>query len=384
MTGPNDVVAIRGYLCPTGHDRNLLFVAVQTRNGVVGFGEGSQSNQDHAVLANIRQLAEGLLGRSALDTIERMVSLLRSARTGRAMSVAISALEIAIWDIVGKTLGTPIFQLLGGRVHDQLECYATMSAGIDDWTPDGLASHAQRCIERGYRGVKVVPFRDRAPGEDSNWSLQRMVDRVRAVREVLGPQRKLYVECEFGFDPTLARRVAGLLEPYDCHWLEAPLLWDDPEGLAALRGRIPQRLASGEMALGRIGARPLIEARAVDVLQPDVKWTGGILEAKKISAWAEACQIAVAPHNNSGPVATAASAHLAATLPNFEVLETASLSPAWEVDLTRGTSLVRDGAVDVDTPSGRPGLGLDIDEAVASRLAGQDGAGSVHVSRAGG
>jgi galactonate dehydratase len=383
MTGSSDIVAVRGYLCPTGHDRNLLFVAVQTRDGVVGFGEGSQSNQDHAVLANIRQVAEGLLGRSALDMIERMVSVLRSARTGRAMFVAISALEIAVWDVIGKTLGTPVFRLLGGRMHDRLECYATMSAGIDDWSPDGLASHAKGCIERGYRGVKIVPFRDRVHGEDSSWSLQRLVDRVRAVREVLGPQRKLYIECDFAFDPALARQVAGMVAPYDCHWLEAPLLWDDPDGLAALRGRIPQRVASGEMALGRIAARAMIEARAVDVLQPDVKWTGGILEAKKISAWAESCQMAVAPHNNSGPVATAASAHLAATLPNFEVLETPSVSPEWEPDLTRGGTLVRDGAVDIDALAGRPGLGLDIDEAVASRVAGQDGAGTVQVTGAG-
>jgi L-alanine-DL-glutamate epimerase-like enolase superfamily enzyme len=111
----------------------------------------------------------------------------------------------------------------------------------------------------------------------------------------------------------------------------------------------------------------LIEQQAVDVLQPDVKWTGGILEAKKIAAWAEAYQIGIAPHNNSGPVATAASAHLAATLPNFVLLEVPSHVPAWEEDLLRGTAIVQGGGVTLERLRARPGLGIEFDEAVARR-----------------
>ncbi|MGH2353899.1 MAG: enolase C-terminal domain-like protein, partial [Chloroflexota bacterium] len=106
---------------------------------------------------------------------------------------------------------------------------------------------------------------------------------------------------------------------------------------------------------------------AVDVLQPDVKWTGGILEAKKVAAWAETYQLTIAPHNNSGPVATAASAHLAATLPNFLVLETPSRRPAWEAELLRGTGLVEQGHVSLERLRARPGLGIEFDEAVARR-----------------
>jgi L-alanine-DL-glutamate epimerase-like enolase superfamily enzyme len=163
--------------------------------------------------------------------------------------------------------------------------------------------------------------------------------------------------------------VAQELEPYDCYWLEAPLRWDDPAELARLRGQVRQRIASGETLHGRRAYREMIERQAVDVLQPDVKWTGGILEAKKIAAWAEAYQMAVAPHNNSGPVATAASAHLAATLPNFLILETPSRRPEWEDDLLRGTGLVQQGHVMRERLRERPGLGIEFDEAVARRHA---------------
>src|SRR5439155_15317051 len=137
---------------------------------------------------------------------------------------------------------------------------------------------------------------------------------------------------------------------------------------ALLRQVIPQRLASGEALHGRAAFREVIEQQAVDVLQPDVKWTGGILEAKKIAAWAEAYQISIAPHNNSGPVATAASAQLAATLPNFLILETRSRPPAWQLDLVGGDDLLKNGQIPLDRLRQRPGLGIGFDENVARRF----------------
>jgi L-alanine-DL-glutamate epimerase-like enolase superfamily enzyme len=126
-------------------------------------------------------------------------------------------------------------------------------------------------------------------------------------------------------------------------------------------------VASGETRHGRRAYRELIERQAVDVLQPDVKWTGGVSEVKKVAAWAETYQMAIAPHNNSGPVATAASAHLAASLPNFLILETPSRAPEWEPDLLRGSGLVQGGQVTRERLHARPGLGIEFDEAVARR-----------------
>jgi galactonate dehydratase len=361
-------------VCDTGQGRTFLFVVVDTDAGVSGVGEGSQNDQDAAVVANVRQLAPRYVGHDPLDAIEARGRLLTSNRTGRAISVAVSAIEQALWDLAGKLLGAPVYQLLGGCAQDGLErlrCYATMAAGVPDRSPEGLGREAARCVEAGYTGVKLAPFRGLAAQHVDSGEGRRLfregVARVAAVREAVGPDVDVLIECGYGFDRATAARVARALEPYACLWLESPLLWDDAAELARLRGAIPQRVASGEQFHGRRAFREIIERQAVDVLQPDVKWTGGILEAKKIAAWAETYQIAIAPHNNSGPVATAASAHLAATLPNFLILETPSRRPDWEDDLLRGTGVVQQGYVSLDRLRARPGLGIDFDEAVARR-----------------
>jgi galactonate dehydratase len=368
------ITSIRPLVCDTGQGRTFLFVLVDTDAGVTGVGEGSQNDQDAAVVANVRQLAPRYIGQDPLDVIESRGRLLLSNRAGRAISVAVSAIEQALWDLAGRLLEVPVYRLLGGWAHmhtDRLHCYATMAAGVRDQSPAGLAQEAARCVQAGYSAVKLAPFRGPSPqtfdGADGRQRLRDGIARVAAVREAVGPDVDLLIECAFAFDPATARQVARALEPYGCYWLEAPLQQDDPAELARLRGQIPQRVASGETLHGRRAFRELIERQAVDVLQPDVKWTGGISEAKKIGAWAETYLIAIAPHNNSGPVATAASAHLSATLPNFLILETPSRRPDWEDDLLRGTGLVRQGSITRERLSERPGLGIDFDEAVARR-----------------
>lgn len=372
------VTAIRPLVCDTRQGRAFVFVLVETDVGVVGVGEGSQGDQDAAIVANIHQLAPRYIGQDPLDLVERTSRFLIGERTGRALFVAASAIEQALWDVAGKLLDIPVYQLLGGAAEQwPLRCYATISAiGVADWSPDGLAREAERCVRSGYTAVKITPFRglraDRAYSAEGRRLLTLGLKRVDAVRQAVGQDVDILVESNFSFDRTTVLRVGRLLEPYDCLWLEAPLGWDDAGELAHVRGAIPQRLASGETLHGRRAYRELIERQAVDVLQPDVKWTGGILEARKIAAWAEAYQLWIAPHNNSGPVATAASAHLAAVLPNFLILESPAHTPDWEDDLVRGTGVVRQGRVDLSLLASRPGLGIDFDEAVARRAAPVD------------
>jgi galactonate dehydratase len=363
---------IRPIVCDTGHGRTFLFVLVETDAGVTGIGEGSQNDQDAAVVANVRQLTPPYLGKNPLELIEARGRLLMGDRTGRAMSVAVSAIEQALWDVAGKLLDVPVYQLLGGSCHERLRAYATMAAGVRDYSPDGVAREAARCLEMGYTGVKAAPFRGLGPANFVSGEGRRLfresVARVAAVREAVGPDVDVMIECGYNFDLATTGQISRALEPFNCHWLESPLQWDEPSELARLRATIPQRLASGEQSHGRRAFRGLIEQHAVDVLQPDVKWTGGILEARKIAAWAEAYQIAIAPHNNSGPVATAASAHLAMTLPNFLILETPSRRPDWEEDLLHGTGVLQNGYVTLERLRERPGLGIEFDEAVARRV----------------
>lgn len=362
MAADASITDIRTYVCDTGQHRTFLFVVVDTDAGVFGVGEGSQNDQDDAVVANINQLTPRYVGRSPFDIVERRGTRLWSERTGRAWFVATSAIEQALWDLIGKLTGMPCYRLLGGACHDELRCYATMAVGLADNRPEALAHEAARCIGVGYSGVKVQVLH---PGE----RLDIGVERIRAVREAVGADADVMAECAFALDRAGAIRFAHAVEPFDCAWLEAPLAWDDASNLASLRASIKQRIASGETLHGRRAYREIIEQRAVDVIQPDVKWTGGILEAKKIGAWAETYQIAVAPHNNSGPVATAATAHLCATLPNFLTLETPSRTPEWQDDLVCGTSVVGEGSVLIEDLVSRPGLGLQFDEQVAKRVA---------------
>jgi galactonate dehydratase len=377
------VTAVRPLVVDTGQGRTFLFVVVETDAGVRGVGEGSQNDQDAAVAANVRQLAPQYVGRDPLDLIEARARPLMGLRTGRAIQVASSAIEQALWDVAGKLLGVPVYKLLGGRASAglvRLRCYATMSAGLKDRSPAGYGQEAARCAAAGYTGVKVVPFGGAsvgpgtlgAPGAHgldgatARPAMEEGVARVAAVREAVGPDVDVLIELGFGLDWSATVQFARRIEPYNAFWIEAPLLWDDAQELARLRQAIPQRVASGEQLHGRRAFRDLIEQHAVDVLQPDVKWTGGIYEAKKVAAWAETYQVALAPHNNSGPVATAASAHVAATLPNFIILETPSRAPEWLEDAT-GPSLVEDGHVSLDRLASRPGLGIDLDESKLSK-----------------
>lgn len=358
--GESCIADVRFHVCDTGHGRTFLFVVVETEGGVLGVGEGSQSDQDGAVVANLDLLRDRYLGADVFEVIERFGTLLRSNRAGRAVAVAVSALEIACWDAIGKHVGVPVYRLLGGAAHDSLRCYATLAAGLTDWSPDGLAAEAARCVECGMTAVKVAPFLRLGAKPVAHG-----FERVKAVREAVGAEVAVLVECQFAFDRADAVGVARALEGLDCFWLEAPLRWDDPVELAAIRRSLPIRVASGETMHGRLAYRELIEQRAVDVVQPDVKWTGGILEAKKIAAWAEAYQLAVSLHNNSGPVGTAASAHLSLTLPNALLVETPSRQPPWEDDLTSARAVVAGGRVAQAVLRERPGLGIDFDEGVA-------------------
>ena len=160
-----------------------------------------------------------------------------------------------------------------------------MAAGLQDTSPDGIGREASRCAALGYTAVKVVPFRGvNAQNFDSATGRARFresIARVAAAREAIGADGDVLIECANSLDFATARRMAQALEPYDCFWLEAPLEWDDAGELARLRGQVRQRIASGEQLHGRRAFRELIEQQSVDVLQPDVKWTGGIYEAEE-------------------------------------------------------------------------------------------------------
>ena len=343
--------------------RSWLFVEVETDSGLIGCGEASQNRLDAGVVAQIHELAPAYVGRSPLDLIEDRGRHIRRADGHRILNAALSALEQALWDLCGQILGVPVYQLLGGSVVDRIRLYANIEVATRTKSPDEYAEYAAQAVAEGFTAVKLNPFQQSFARTREPWraTLDLAVERVRRVREAIGPRVDLLVDFIFSQDLRGAERAAAEMAAYDLFWIEEPFAIDDPAELAEFRRRIPTRLAGGEQLSGRAAFRPLLEARAFDVVMPDVKWVGGILEAKKIAAMAEAYDVALGPHNMSGPVSTAASVHLAATCTNFLILEYCWGVTPWRSDLVAGRETVVAGHIPLPTA---PGLGVHLDRKV--------------------
>lgn len=361
MTEQHAIREIRVSVIDGDAGRNWLFVELLTTSGLIGVGEASQNRLDAGTIAQIGQLAPAYLGRHPLDLIEAQGQHLRRLDAHRILFAATSALEQALWDLGGQILGAPIYRLLGGPVRDRLRLYANIEAATRTKTPQEYAANAARAITEGFTAIKLNPFREE-PREKSG--LRRAVERVAATRAAIGTEHDLLVDCVGVLDFPSARRALELLEPYDLFWFEQPFQIEDAAQLASLRALTPVRLVGGEQLCGRDAFRPLVEAGAYDLLNPDVKWVGGILEAKKIAAVAEMYGVGVTPHNMSGPVATAASVHLALTLPNFTILEYCWGVTPWRAALVDGLEEVRDGHIALPA---RPGLSVTLNRAVLDR-----------------
>ena len=260
------------------------------------------------------------IGRSAFATEKLWHDILRNEfMHSPIINSAAAALEMAMLDIVGKALGRPIYDLLGGKVHDVLPAYANAWYGVGK-SPQEIGAAAAAAAARGYRGLKFDPFEDAGRDPDKA-SIRKAVEIVEAVRAATGPDVDLMIDAHGRFSPGSAIAIARALEPCDLFWLEEPC---DPENAASLAmvGRnIKARLATGERCTSRAAFAGLLETHEVDVLQPDIIHVGGIMEGKKIAAMADAYYIPVSFHNPFGPVATAAAVQLDACTTNFFMQE---------------------------------------------------------------
>jgi galactonate dehydratase len=344
--------------------RNLTIVRVRTDEGLEGVGEVRMVNHTDALLGYLKYAAPThVLGADPFD-VEALVQRMRIADFERAGSVEMSgaaAVEIACWDIVGKALGVPVYRLLGGAVRDRIKAYANGWYTVER-TPEEFHAAARRVVERGYDALKVDPF-GAGSAELEPEQERRSVALVEAVRDAIGPDRELMVEMHGRFTAATAIRIARQLEPYRPAWIEEPV---PPENLAVLAkvGRhVSLPIATGERIHVRHEFRELFEQQAADVVQPDTTTVGGILEAKKIAAWADSYQVLVAPHNVGGAISTAAALHVAASTPNFKIQEHFNdFAEEYVKQVAPGNPEVRDGHFAL--PEG-PGLGVTLDEAVA-------------------
>ena len=314
--------------------RNGVFAHVHTDDGIAGVGEGSLEYQPQAVAAAIRQLADRYaIGESAFS-IERLVhDMLRNEfMRGPIVNSAIAAIEMAMWDIVGKALDRPVYDLLGGRVHADLPAYANAWYGTAD-TPAAMDTAARAVAKRGYRALKFDPFADAGRDPDLP-AIRKAVALIEAVRAGVGPDVDMLIDAHGRFSPGAAIDIARRIEPVELYWFEEPCDAENHAALAAVGRGIKTRLATGERCTSRFLVPALLATGEVDVLQPDPIHVGGIMESKKIAALADSNYVPVSFHNPFGPVACAACIQLDACTTNFVMQESfCEYDVPWRFDL---------------------------------------------------
>ncbi len=343
--------------------RNWVFILVRTDAGLTGYGEASIRSHEQAVVAAVNDMARYLEGQDPFRIEDHWQMLYRGFhwRGGPILLSALSGIEQALWDILGKSLGVPVHALLGGPCRDRIRAYANGWFG-DASTPDEFARRAADTVARGWTALKWNPFRsaDRWQRRDQ---FHDAIACVRAVREAVGPHVDLLIETHGLFEAPMAQRVLTALEPFDVFFVEEPLPPENVQAMAALKRTARVPIAAGERRYTKYGFVDLLEQHAVDVIQPDVCHCGGILELKKIAAMAEAHYVGVAPHNSGGPIGTAASLQIDACTPNFLIQECDPWDVPWRDEILTHPVEVLDGGY--FTIPARPGLGVELDEKVA-------------------
>lgn len=341
--------------------RNIIFIKVYTDEGVTGVGEATIQNREEGVLGFLEgAVRRHVLGSDPFDIEDLCLRMYRNDfwRGGVIADTVMSAIEIACWDIVGKTVGQPVYKLLGGRCRDRIKAYANGWYKAER-TAEEFAALAQTVIAKGYRALKVDPFGDGAY-EMEREEKMRSIALVEAIRDAVGPEVDIFIEGHGRFSPATAIELARELEEFKPGWFEEPIPPEDLASLAYVRSKINFPVATGERYFTRYEFSKLFELRAADIIQPDVIHTGGLLELKKISAMADAHFMVMAPHNSNGPVCTAASVHLAACTTNFKIQECFDdFSEPWVREAVPGAPEVKDGYFDLPN---RPGLGVELNE----------------------
>lgn len=353
--------------------RNWIFVKVETdQPGLYGWGEATLEWKTRAVVGALQDLEPLIVGQDPCQ-INQLVRKMKKQsfwRLGAIGSSAASGIEIALWDIFGKSLGCPVWQLLGGKVRDRVKVYTHLGMGqvssvYETFEEESLLVRAAEVRAQGYNAMKIVniPYTHYTASLSDLDNLTRMME---------GLRRELGQECEIMVDfhgrPASARAALDYIEavtPARPLFIEEPIQPGDTTGMAFVRERSAVTVASGERLIDPVEFADLFSARAVDIVQPDICHCGGLSEAKKIAAMAEAVGIGVAPHNPAGPIAGAAALHFAVSTPNHIIQEEMVGAVPWYDEVVLRTPVkLMDGCWSVPEA---PGLGIEINEQEAAK-----------------
>lgn len=350
--------------------RNWVFVKVSTDEGITGWGEASLEWKTRGVVGCLQDLTPFVLGEDPRRIQHIYQVLYRQAffRPGVVGMSAVSGIEQACWDIFGKSVGLPVYRLLGGPVRDRIRMYDHLGGGemqslyLDD-QPEIMAARARRSVEEGFTAVKVLVVPRTAP-LDGSGGLRHAARSMAAIREAVGEDVDVMVDLHGRTWPAMAIQYADALTPYSPWFLEEPVPPENVDAMAEVARAVRIPVATGERLVTRYAFRELLERRACAIIQPDICHCGGISEAVKIAAMAEAYYVSVAPHNPLGPVATAAALQFGFATPNFLIQEYIRADVPWRDDvLVEPLSFERGYTY----PTDRPGLGVEVNESVAAQ-----------------
>ena len=342
---------------------NHTYVKVHTDDDLYGVGQAYSAGPDNAVIEVIRDFESWLIGQDPFQ-IEHLWSLMYNGTRfpfGVVVGGALSGIEHALWDIKGKALGVPVYELIGGKCRDKVRVYQS----VHDETPEAMGEKAIALVEQyGYTALKLNPHPPNYAALSENAVIREAVARMEAVRRAVGPDIDIGVDIHARiFEPIRALQMIEALQPYQPFFIEEPLRPENVEALALLRAKAHVPIATGEALYTKFQFRNLFVQEAADIIQPDVCSVGGLLEMKKIAGMAEAWYTSVIPHNPMGPIATAINVHFAASTPNFVALEYHPDDQPPRRDMVNEPLVLKDGYLQIPTT---PGLGIDLNEAAVT------------------
>ena len=338
-----------------------IFIKINTDEGISGWGELVSGTKTETVVAGAKEMCSKLIGKNPLE-IERIWQRLHRSffRGGPINGTIISGIEMALWDIKGKALNLPVYELLGGAVRDKIKVYSWIGGD----RPSDVVAMAQERWDKGFRAVKM-----NATSEmhyvDSLEKVNAAVKRVASIREKFGNAMSIGIDFHGRVHKPMAKVLAKALEEYHPMFIEEPVLPENEEYFAQISNEVSTPIATGERLYTRWGFKNIFKQGAVDIIQPDISLCGGLLEERKIAAMAEAYDLAVAPHAPYGPVALAATFQVDACTPNVFIQEQ-SLGIHYNqgfdlLDFVKNKEIFQYKDSFVDIPKG-PGLGIEMDE----------------------
>ena len=364
------ITAIKTLVCHA-RMRNWVFVKILTdQPGLWGWGEATLEWHTRSIVGAVEDISQLLIGEDP-TRVEHLWQMMYRQHfwhgNGIVRATAISGIDIALWDIVGKLHGVPCHKLWGGAVRDYIRTYCHLGGGKMEIFYETKPADAKRfadlacaAVAEGFTAFKTMAVPETMPIEGLR-PVKYAEACVRAMREAVGDDIDIMVDCHARPSPRMGVRFAKALEPYGLYFFEEPCWPESVDGLAEVQRVVTTPIATGERLTSQYQFRELLEKRACSVIQPDLTHCGGFSEARRIAAMAESHRVAMAPHNPQGPVSTAASLEFGFATPSYIICESVHSDVPWRDDVVReGFTVEKKGRI--VRPSTRPGLGIEINE----------------------